>query len=43
LFVVAADFVGECVECAAEGGDLVGEAGDGAAVGGAVAVFVDVN
>ncbi len=33
LFVVAADFVGEGVECGAEGGDLVGEAGEGAAVG----------
>jgi hypothetical protein len=40
LFVVAA-FVGERVECGAEGGDLVGEAGDAAAVGGAVAVLLD--
>jgi hypothetical protein len=38
---VAADLVGERVHCGAEGGDLVGEAGERAAGRGAVAVFLD--
>ena len=38
---MVADLVGECVQCGAKGGDLVSEAGDGAAVGGALAVCLD--
>jgi hypothetical protein len=38
---MAADLVGERVECGAESGDLVGETGDGAAVGRATVVRVD--
>src|ERR671922_111809 len=41
LFVVASDSGGEGVEGGAEGGDLVGEAGEGAAGSCAVAVFLD--
>ena len=41
LFFVAPHARGEGVECGAEGGDFVGEGGEGAAGSGAVTVLLD--
>jgi hypothetical protein len=41
LFFVVSYSGGQGIECGAEGGEFVGEAGEGAAGGGAVPVLVD--